>query len=51
MRAGERVEEKDIRRIRPGVALEPKYFKSLVGKTLATDVSRGTPTSWEHFDG
>ncbi len=51
MKAGDVVEEKDIRRIRPGVALEPKYFKSLIGRTLATDVSRGTPTSWEHFNG
>jgi len=50
MRAGETVGEKDIRRIRPGVALEPKYFRTLIGKTLKTDVSRGTPTNWEQFD-
>jgi pseudaminic acid synthase len=50
LKAGEKVGEKDIRRIRPGVALEPKYFKTLIGKTLKTDVNRGTPTSWEHFD-
>ena len=50
MKAGETVEEKDIRRIRPGVALEPKYFKTLIGKTLKTDVGRGTPAGWEHID-
>lgn len=50
MKAGERVQEKDIRRIRPGVALEPKHFRALIGKTLTIDVSRGTPTSWVHFN-
>jgi N-acetylneuraminate synthase len=50
MKAGETVGEKDIRRIRPGVALEPKYFKTLIGKTLKTDVSWGTPAGWEHID-
>jgi len=50
MKAGETVKEKDIRRIRPGVALAPKYFRTLIGKTLKTDVSRGTPTNWEQFD-
>jgi len=49
MQAGEAIEEKDVRRIRPGVGIEPKYFNSLVGKTLRVDVTRGTPTSWEQF--
>jgi pseudaminic acid synthase len=50
MKAGEQVTEKDIRRIRPGIGLAPKYFKSLLGKTLKEDIKRGTPTSWELFD-
>lgn len=50
MKAGEIVGEEDIRRIRPGVGIEPKYFNKLIGKTLKVDVSRGTPTSWEKFD-
>jgi len=50
MKAGETVKEKDIRRIRPGIGIEPKHFSVLVGKTLKADVTRGTPTSWEQFD-
>ncbi|WP_417539286.1 pseudaminic acid synthase [Marinobacter sp.] len=49
IKAGEAVTKEDIRRIRPGVGIEPKYYNSLIGKTLKVDVSRGTPTSWEQF--
>jgi len=50
MKAGETVKERDIRRIRPGIGIEPKHFSVLVGKTLKANVTRGTPTSWEQFD-
>lgn len=50
MKAGEKISEKDIRRIRPGIGLEPKFYNSLIGKTLRVDVERGTPTSLELFD-
>ena len=49
MKAGEILSLKDIRRIRPGVGLEPKHFNTLLGKKLKIDVTRGTPTSWEQF--
>lgn len=49
MKAGEVIQEKDIRRIRPGIGIEPKHFRSIVGKTLKSDVTRGTSTSWEQF--
>ncbi|MCX5567116.1 pseudaminic acid synthase [Alcaligenes phenolicus] len=49
MKAGEIVTERDIKRIRPGTGLAPKHFSELVGKTLAIDVTHGTPTSWEQF--
>lgn len=50
MKAGERVSERDIRRIRPGTGIEPKYFRSLIGRALKKDVLKGTPTEWEQFD-
>lgn len=50
MKAGEQVTERDIRRIRPGVGLEPKHFQTLLGKILKVDIKRGTPTTWEMFD-
>lgn len=50
MNAGEVVSERDIRRIRPSSGIEPKYFKTLIGKTLKVRVSKGTPTEWEQFN-
>jgi pseudaminic acid synthase len=37
----------DIRRIRPGMGLAPKYFDQIIGRGLNQDVKRGQPT---HFD-
>lgn len=48
--AGAVVTPDDIRRIRPGKGLAPKYFDDLVGKRLKAAVSRGTATAWELFD-
>jgi N-acetylneuraminate synthase len=50
MQVGEIVKKQDIRRIRPGVGIEPKHFNKLIGKRLKVDVARGTPTNWEQFD-
>ena len=43
------VTESDIRRIRPGYGLPPKYFKQIVGKTLIKSVERGEPVQWDCF--
>lgn len=48
--AGSVIGPEDIRRIRPGMGLAPKYFDDLLGKTLKVDVQRGTPTSWCVFN-
>lgn len=39
----------DIRRIRPGYGLPPKFFDSLLGRKLTMAVSRGEPTDHYHF--
>jgi len=43
--AGFVIGPKDIRRIRPGMGLAPKYFDELLGKLLKVSVKRGTTTS------
>jgi pseudaminic acid synthase len=48
--AGSVIGPEDIRRIRPGMGLPPKYFDALLGRKLKVDVQRGTPASWEVFD-
>ncbi|MCG3771439.1 MAG: Pseudaminic acid synthase [Nitrosomonadaceae bacterium] len=40
----------DIRRIRPGGGLAPKYFDKLLGKRLKVSVVKGCPTRLDHFD-
>jgi pseudaminic acid synthase len=40
----------DIRRIRPGMGLPPKYFDQIVGLRIKCDVKRGTATSWDLFE-
>ncbi len=40
----------DIKRIRPGNGLPPKYFDQVVGQSLVRDISRGKPVSWDDFE-
>ena len=48
--AGSVIGSGDIRRIRPGMGLAPKFFEELLGKRLKVAVNRGTATTWDHFD-
>lgn len=47
MKAGEVFTEKNLRRIRPGRGLSPKYYDIILGKRAACDMKRGTPIKWE----
>lgn len=49
IKAGEVFTKENVRVIRPGDGLEPKYFETLIGKTAKLDLKRGTPVkmnSW-----
>jgi len=39
----------NIRSIRPGYGLEPKYFEKVLGKRSTQDIQRGTPLRWDLF--
>lgn len=45
--AGHGITPEDIRRIRPGMGLAPKYFDQVVGSRLSQAVKRGTPVNWD----
>lgn len=47
VKAGEVFTEKNVRSIRPGYGLHPKYYDEVVGKTCAKTVIKGTPLSFE----
>ena len=49
-KAGEEINLDDIKRIRPGKGLAPKFFNDLIGKRIKYDVKRGDPTSWDIFE-
>lgn len=44
---GERFTHENIRSIRPGYGLAPKYISAVLGQTAAKDISKGTPLSNE----
>ena len=46
MKKGERFTEQNLRSIRPGNGLPPKYMDVLLGKKAACDIARGTAMSW-----
>lgn len=48
VRAGDPVTETNVRSIRPGGGLEPRYLDIVLGRTFTKDVRRGTPLAWEH---
>ncbi|PJW16456.1 pseudaminic acid synthase [Geobacillus sp. WSUCF-018B] len=47
MKAGETLTKENVRAIRPGNGLPPKYFDQLLGKTVKRDVKKGTPVTWD----
>lgn len=46
MKAGDIISSKNLRAIRPGLGLPPKFYDKLLGKKVTCDVRRGTPVSW-----
>jgi pseudaminic acid synthase len=46
MRAGDVFTEENVRSIRPGHGLPPKYLTEVLGRTATSDVLKGTPLSW-----
>lgn len=44
--AGELLTSKNVRVIRPGDGLEPKFYEQILGMTAKQDIAFGTPLSW-----
>jgi pseudaminic acid synthase len=49
--SGHVITEGDVRSIRPGFGLPPKYLNSVIGNTLSVDVKRGIPVALDYFCG
>jgi pseudaminic acid synthase len=47
IKAGDVLTDKNLRAIRPGYGLPPKYLTSLIGRKLAKNANKGTAMSWD----
>lgn len=47
IKKGEKFTAENIKAIRPGYGLAPKYYDILLGKTVNQNVNKGTPVNWE----
>jgi N-acetylneuraminate synthase len=47
IKAGEVLDARNMRRIRPGFGLAPKYYELLLGRRVEQDLAKGTPLSWD----
>ncbi|EJL46880.1 pseudaminic acid synthase [Brevibacillus sp. CF112] len=50
IKAGEALTKENLRAIRPGFGLPPKYYDVLLGKRVQRDIAKGTPASWDMFN-
>jgi len=50
MKVGDTFTVKNLRAIRPGYGLAPKFYDDTIGKTVKRDVARGTPLSHDLID-
>ena len=46
LKAGDVLTKENVRAIRPGRGLAPKYYEQVLGMRVVRDVKKGTPVSW-----
>lgn len=51
MAAGETFSTENIRRIRPGLGLAPKFLPYVIGRKASQCIAKGTPLSWDLVSG
>ncbi len=50
IKKGEKFTSDNIKSIRPGLGMHPKYYYDILGKTAKQDLEKGTPLSWDLID-
>jgi N-acetylneuraminate synthase len=50
IKKGEIITEKNVRSIRPGQGLPPKFLKIILGKKVKNEIKKGTPLSFDLID-
>lgn len=49
IKAGEQFTKENIRIVRPGYGIEPKYFEQILGSICKKNISKGTAITWEQI--
>lgn len=50
IKAGDVITEKNVRSVRPGYGLHPKYLPEILGKKLSRNLSKGMKLDWEYIE-
>lgn len=50
VKVGDTITKENIRSIRPGYGLPPKFLRDILGKTFRGNYEMGTPLKWEHIN-
>jgi N-acetylneuraminate synthase len=51
IKVGEEFSRENVRSIRPGHGLAPKYLSNILGRKAIRDIARGSPLSWDMVEG
>jgi N-acetylneuraminate synthase len=49
IKSGEKITFDNVKAIRPGHGIPPKYLKKLLGMRVTKDIDKGTPVLWKHL--
>jgi pseudaminic acid synthase len=49
IKAGELLSAENVKIVRPGYGLAPKYWEMVIGRNALHDINRGTPVDWQMF--
>ncbi|WP_432222934.1 pseudaminic acid synthase [Flavobacterium sp. TMP13] len=50
IKAGEIITEKNVRSIRPGFGMHPKYYQKILGKKVTSDLEKGDAVKWDYIN-
>jgi sialic acid synthase SpsE len=50
VKAGDILTKENLKIIRPGLGLAPKYYPHLLGKTVKKNLAAGTPADWTFIE-
>lgn len=50
LKAGDVITEENVRSIRPGFGMHPKFFKDILGKKVTFDLEKGDALKWDYIN-